>query len=224
MPEETSAPSKDPPKKDVRKFTTTLADLRAPEYDRKSTELSKDAPAKKAGVKRPSKRTVHLVGRKTSIVQGMEKNIQDIMQNQKSLERVVETNFHNMDVKITELTTIVIQLQHEVDSVEIPRLEDEDEDEDDDDDEDESPPPTTTRFSTRPRPAAVPAQETDSLTMEYVNPLTGFRFDRRRPNEMQQLKGEVGVVSRADGSVLFEMGNTRVISTVYGPREVFCHV
>jgi len=34
---------------------------------------------------------------------------------------------------------------------------------------------------------------------------------------MRQLKGEVGVVSRADGSALFEMGNTRVIAAVYGP-------
>ncbi|KAE8786953.1 nucleolysin tiar [Hordeum vulgare] len=76
-----------------------------------------------------------------STVQGMEKNIQEIMQNQKSLERIVETKFDNMDMKVTELTTIVKQLQHEVDSVEIPRSQDEDED---DDDEDESPPPTTT--------------------------------------------------------------------------------
>ncbi|KAE8771427.1 hypothetical protein D1007_56693 [Hordeum vulgare] len=83
-------------------------------------------------------------------IQGMENNIQEIMQNQKSLERVVETNFHNMDVKVIELTTIVRQLQHEVDSVEIPHSQEEDEDEDedeyDDDDEDESHPPTTTRF------------------------------------------------------------------------------
>ncbi|KAE8784022.1 hypothetical protein D1007_42382 [Hordeum vulgare] len=76
-----------------------------------------------------------------STVQGMEKKIQEIMQNQKSLERVVGTKFHNMDMKVTELTTIVRQLQHEVDSIEIPRSEDEDED---DDDEDEAPPPTTT--------------------------------------------------------------------------------
>ncbi|KAM0886122.1 hypothetical protein ACQ4PT_029893 [Festuca glaucescens] len=56
--------------------------------------------------------------------------------------------------------------------------------------------------------------------MEHVNPLTGFRVDGRRPNEMRQLRGEVGVVSRADGSALFEMGNTRVIAAVYGPREI----
>ncbi|KAE8816940.1 hypothetical protein D1007_05492 [Hordeum vulgare] len=83
-----------------------------------------------------------------STFQGMEKNIQGIMQNQKSPERVAETKFHNMDVKVTRLSTIVTQLQHEVDSVEIPCSEDEDED--DDDDEHESPPPTTTRFSTKP--------------------------------------------------------------------------
>ncbi|KAE8802959.1 hypothetical protein D1007_21154 [Hordeum vulgare] len=63
-----------------------------------------------------------------STVQGMEKDIQEIMQNQKSLERVMETKFHNMDVKVTKLTTIVRQLQHEVDSMEIPRSQDEDED------------------------------------------------------------------------------------------------
>lgn len=42
-----------------------------------------------------------------STVQVMEKNIQEIMQNQKSLERIVETKFNNMDMKVTELTTIV---------------------------------------------------------------------------------------------------------------------
>ncbi|KAE8802961.1 hypothetical protein D1007_21156 [Hordeum vulgare] len=70
-----------------------------------------------------------------SIVKGMEKNIQETMQSQKSLEGVVETKFHNMDVKVTELTTIVRQLQQEVDSMELPCLEEEDEDKDDDDED-----------------------------------------------------------------------------------------
>ncbi|KAE8810931.1 hypothetical protein D1007_12281 [Hordeum vulgare] len=90
-----------------------------------------------------------------STIQGMEKNIQEIMQNQKSLERVVETKFQNMDMKVTKLTTIVRLLQHQVYSVKIPRSKYEDED--DDDDEDESPPPTTTQFSTRSRSVVVPA-------------------------------------------------------------------
>ncbi|KAF3334759.1 exosome complex component RRP41 [Carex littledalei] len=37
---------------------------------------------------------------------------------------------------------------------------------------------------------------------------------------MRHLKGEIGVVSKADGSALFEMGNTRVIAAVYGPKEI----
>ncbi|KAE8807653.1 hypothetical protein D1007_16032 [Hordeum vulgare] len=87
-----------------------------------------------------------------SSVQGMEKNIQEIVQIQKSLERDAETKFHDMDVKVTELTTIVKQLQHEVDSMEIPQSDD-----DDDDEEEESPPLTTTQFSTQSRSAVVPA-------------------------------------------------------------------
>ncbi|KAG6477029.1 hypothetical protein ZIOFF_066279 [Zingiber officinale] len=58
--------------------------------------------------------------------------------------------------------------------------------------------------------------------MEYVDSLTGFRLDGRRPNDMRQIRGEIGVVAKADGSALFEMGNTKVIAAVYGPREVRC--
>ncbi|KAE8786549.1 hypothetical protein D1007_39608 [Hordeum vulgare] len=83
-------------------------------------------------------------------VQGMEKNIQEILQSQKSLERVVETKFHEIDVKVSELTTIVKQLQHEIDSMEISCS----------DDEEQSPLLTTTWFNTQPRSAVVLAQET----------------------------------------------------------------
>ncbi|KAJ0637506.1 putative ribosomal protein S5 domain 2-type [Helianthus annuus] len=55
--------------------------------------------------------------------------------------------------------------------------------------------------------------------MEYVSP-EGLRLDGRRPMEMRQLRAELGAVSRADGSAVFEMGNTKVIAAVYGPREV----
>ncbi|KAI5017100.1 hypothetical protein ZWY2020_037478 [Hordeum vulgare] len=67
-----------------------------------------------------------------SSVQGMEKNIQEILQNQKSLERVVETKFQDMDVKVIELPTIAKQLQHEVDSMQILRSHDDDDSDDDD--------------------------------------------------------------------------------------------
>ncbi|KAE8801144.1 nucleolysin tiar [Hordeum vulgare] len=103
-------------------------------------EAARNGPPPVPQLRTPDEQMAFLV----SIVQVMEKNIKEIRQNQKSLERVVETKFHNMDVKVTELTTIVRQLQHEVDSMDIPCLEEEDEDDDDDDDEEESPPPTTT--------------------------------------------------------------------------------
>ncbi|KAH9288612.1 hypothetical protein KI387_032729, partial [Taxus chinensis] len=37
---------------------------------------------------------------------------------------------------------------------------------------------------------------------------------------MRQLHAQVGVVDKADGSAIFEMGNTKVMAAVYGPREV----
>ncbi|XP_048440307.1 exosome complex component RRP41 homolog isoform X2 [Pyrus x bretschneideri] len=55
--------------------------------------------------------------------------------------------------------------------------------------------------------------------MEYVSP-EGLRLDGRRPMEMRQIRGEIGVVEKADGSAVFEMGNTKVIAAGYGPREV----
>ncbi|GKU96726.1 hypothetical protein SLEP1_g9930 [Rubroshorea leprosula] len=55
--------------------------------------------------------------------------------------------------------------------------------------------------------------------MEYVSH-DGLRIDGRRPTEMRQLRAQIGNVSKADGSAVFEMGNTKVIAAVYGPREV----
>ncbi|KAJ0100879.1 hypothetical protein Patl1_06580 [Pistacia atlantica] len=57
------------------------------------------------------------------------------------------------------------------------------------------------------------------IEMEYVSP-EGLRLDGRRPMEMRQLRAEIGGVAKADGSAMFEMGNTKVIAAVYGPREV----
>ncbi|PRQ24077.1 putative polyribonucleotide nucleotidyltransferase, PNPase/RNase PH domain-containing protein [Rosa chinensis] len=55
--------------------------------------------------------------------------------------------------------------------------------------------------------------------MEFVSP-EGLRLDGRRPMEMRQIRAEIGVVAKADGSAMFEMGNTKVVAAVYGPREV----
>ncbi|KAL2632448.1 hypothetical protein R1flu_017134 [Riccia fluitans] len=55
--------------------------------------------------------------------------------------------------------------------------------------------------------------------MDFISP-EGLRLDGRRPLELRQLQAEIGVVEKADGSATFEMGNTKVIAVVYGPREV----
>jgi len=48
----------------------------------------------------------------------------------------------------------------------------------------------------------------------------GRRIDGRRPNELRPIKIELGVLKNANGSAIFEMGNTKVIAAVYGPREM----
>jgi exosome complex RNA-binding protein Rrp42 (RNase PH superfamily) len=44
--------------------------------------------------------------------------------------------------------------------------------------------------------------------MEFLSP-EGLRLDGRRPKELRQLKCELGVLQSADGSAIFEMGNTK---------------
>lgn len=48
----------------------------------------------------------------------------------------------------------------------------------------------------------------------------GLRVDGRRADEIRPMKVEIGVLSRADGSCYLEWGNNKVISAVYGPREL----
>ncbi|KGN50449.1 exosome complex component RRP41 homolog [Cucumis sativus] len=55
--------------------------------------------------------------------------------------------------------------------------------------------------------------------MEFVTP-EGLRQDGRRPRELREMRAEIGAVSKANGSAVFEMGNTKVLAAVYGPREV----
>ncbi|RWS00343.1 exosome complex component RRP41-like protein [Dinothrombium tinctorium] len=47
----------------------------------------------------------------------------------------------------------------------------------------------------------------------------GFRCDGRRPHELRKMSCRLGTFEQADGSSYVEMGNTRVLATVYGPRE-----
>ncbi|OYT43252.1 MAG: exosome complex exonuclease Rrp41 [Candidatus Aenigmarchaeota archaeon ex4484_56] len=46
------------------------------------------------------------------------------------------------------------------------------------------------------------------------------RLDGRKPDEIRKLKAKIGIVDNADGSAMFEMGNTIAIATIYGPMEV----
>ncbi|KAE8797790.1 nucleolysin tiar [Hordeum vulgare] len=55
-----------------------------------------------------------------STIHRMEKNISEILQNKKSLERIVETKFNGLDIKVTELTSTINQLKQEVDAVPLP--------------------------------------------------------------------------------------------------------
>lgn len=48
----------------------------------------------------------------------------------------------------------------------------------------------------------------------------GERIDGRKPEEMRDINMEVGLLNRADGSALVELGNTRILAAVYGPQEL----
>ena len=46
------------------------------------------------------------------------------------------------------------------------------------------------------------------------------RLDRRKPDEMREMKAKVGVVPNADGSAMFSFGDTIAIAAVYGPKKM----
>lgn len=47
----------------------------------------------------------------------------------------------------------------------------------------------------------------------------GFRLDGRKVNEVRRLNCRLGVFEQADGSAYVEIGNTRVLASVYGPHD-----
>jgi hypothetical protein len=55
-------------------------------------------------------------------------------------------------------------------------------------------------------------------SMEYIN-ISGLRLDGRRPHEVRRVRSQLGLFPRADGSALLEMGHTKVMAVVHGPRE-----
>lgn len=46
------------------------------------------------------------------------------------------------------------------------------------------------------------------------------RIDKRRFDEMREIKAEVGVIKNADGSAMFSFGDTVAIAAVYGPKHL----
>ena len=48
----------------------------------------------------------------------------------------------------------------------------------------------------------------------------GLRLDGRKPDELRPMRMEVGVLKNADGSAIVEVGNTKILAAVYGPREM----
>ena len=49
--------------------------------------------------------------------------------------------------------------------------------------------------------------------------LAHLRLDGRRWNELRRIHGQISTQAAADGSSYLEMGNTKIICTVNGPRE-----
>jgi exosome complex component RRP41 len=55
----------------------------------------------------------------------------------------------------------------------------------------------------------------DSSTYALAN----LRVDGRRWNELRRIHGQMSTQAAADGSSYFEMGNTKIICTVNGPKQ-----
>mgnify|MGYP001069778127 CR=1 FL=1 len=49
--------------------------------------------------------------------------------------------------------------------------------------------------------------------------LNGSRLDGRKLDQLRQIKLEVGILDKADGSAYVEQGKNRILVAVYGPRE-----
>ena len=47
------------------------------------------------------------------------------------------------------------------------------------------------------------------------------RVDGRKPDELRPIVARAGVIKRADGSAMFQIGNTVAYAAVYGPRDMF---
>jgi len=55
--------------------------------------------------------------------------------------------------------------------------------------------------------------------MEVLS-INGLRVDGRKLNEHRQIKCSLGTLQNTDGSAYYEQGNTKILVTIYGPREI----
>ncbi len=49
--------------------------------------------------------------------------------------------------------------------------------------------------------------------------MIGLRMDGRRANELRKMTCKLNVIPRSDGSAFLEVGNTKILCVIYGPRE-----
>jgi exosome complex component RRP41 len=62
-----------------------------------------------------------------------------------------------------------------------------------------------------------------SLSMgriDFISP-EGLRMDGRRPNELRNFSSTLSVLPQADGSAAFSLGNTKVIASIFGPKDSY---
>ncbi|XP_055352862.1 putative exosome complex component RRP41 [Paramacrobiotus metropolitanus] len=55
--------------------------------------------------------------------------------------------------------------------------------------------------------------------MDVMSSLTGLRRDGRKPEEVRDILCQFGCAEGADGSVLYQLGNTKILATVVGPAD-----
>ena len=59
----------------------------------------------------------------------------------------------------------------------------------------------------------------ENTEVEWVNE-NGERVDGRTVDELRETKMEIGVLTEADGSAMVEVGNTRIVASVFGPQDL----
>ncbi len=59
----------------------------------------------------------------------------------------------------------------------------------------------------------------ENTEVEWVDE-NGERVDGRTVNELRETSMEIGVLNEADGSAMVEVGNTRIVASVFGPQDL----